>query len=246
MDAQVAAAATAIVTPSHRNADLLARVRHAPSNLVRVVPTGTEAPPPEFLAKRTEDPHHVRVGMLARAEPGKRQDLVLDAAERVWSSFPGAEFHFGGDGSNLSRLRERAQRTSRPDQIHFHGATDGLRFLAGVDISVLASDHEGVPLVVLEAMSLSVPVVASAVGGLPEVLSPGTGMLVPPGRADPISAALTELIASREAREEMGRRGFEAWASSHSAEAMGAAFEEILRPPKAPMQVEEFGGRSTA
>lgn len=80
--------------------------------------------------------------------------------------------------------------------------------LAGADVFVLSSLSEGMPIAVLEAMAAGLPVVATAVGGVPEVVVEGeTGFLVPPGNAEELTRALERLLADRELRRRMGAAG---------------------------------------
>ncbi len=95
------------------------------------------------------------------------------------------------------------------DRVLFAGARDHVpSLLAGCDVLALPSYAEGMPLVVLEAMAQSRPVVASAVGGSPEVVVDGvTGLLVPPGDVHALAAALRGLLADPERARRLGEAG---------------------------------------
>jgi glycosyltransferase involved in cell wall biosynthesis len=76
--------------------------------------------------------------------------------------------------------------------------------IAAADVLVVASDYEGQPLVVAEALALGRPVVATAVGRVPELVTPSVGRVVPPGDPEALGAALTELAADPELRRRLG------------------------------------------
>ena len=114
----------------------------------------------------------VRVGVFARLVPVKRVDLALDviARARERSSLP-LVLHVFGDGPLESSLRARV---GTRDDVILHGNTDiAPRYLRQMDALLMTSSHEGLPVAVLEAMALSVPVVATRTGGIPDVLGQG-------------------------------------------------------------------------
>jgi glycosyltransferase involved in cell wall biosynthesis len=120
------------------------------------------------------------IGYAGRLEPVKRLDLFLAAAQLVVRQIPSAKFLIVGDGSEESRLRELARAGGLRDSVMFLGHRDDIYdVLRAMEIFVLCSDHEGLPMVLLEALHLGVPVVGRRVGGLPEVIQDGVnGILV--------------------------------------------------------------------
>lgn len=145
--------------------------------------------------------------MVARFEDQKDHDLVVSALHRL------REFQwvmeFVGDGPRKSFLEDRVRRLGLSDRITFSGARDDVPSrLANSDIFVLASHWEGFPLVILEAMRASLPVVASDVGGVRESVSQNiTGLLVPRACEDEMVAALNCLLNDSRLRCEMGNEG---------------------------------------
>jgi len=117
-------------------------------------------------------------------------------------------------------------------------AGPGIRFLGSArsaggllrrgDIAFLPSDHEGLPLAVLEAMAAGAPVVASAVGGIPEALAGGAGLAVP-NDAKAMAAAILGLVGDSARYEAVARAGQERWAERYSGEAMVGAYLELYR-----------------
>ncbi|WP_395692775.1 glycosyltransferase [Nocardioides sp.] len=138
----------------------------------------------------------------ARLAAPKRVDLLVDA----WPEVPAAaHLLVAGDGPDRPALEARAARSAARPRITFLGdRADVGRLLAAADVVVLASDREGLPMVVLEAMAAGRPVVASAVGGLPALAGTGCLELVPPGDAGALAAAVRALLADPARRARTG------------------------------------------
>jgi glycosyltransferase involved in cell wall biosynthesis len=145
----------------------------------------------------------------------------------------------GGDleqgGAFQTSLEHEAERLGVRDRVVFTGRReDAADLLAELDVLALPSWTEGLPLVVLEAMAQRRPVVATPVGGTPEVVVDGeTGLLVPPRDPDALAAALRRLLADADLRRRMGEAGFDRVREHFSADAMTrrvlAIYDEVLR-----------------
>ena len=110
-----------------------------------------------------------------------------------------------GEGPDLERHRTLAADLGLAEHVVFEApAADGLSRIASADLLVVASDFEGAPLVVLEALALGRPVVATAVGRVPELVSPDVGRVVPPGNPGALGAALSEVALDTDLRAAMG------------------------------------------
>jgi glycosyltransferase involved in cell wall biosynthesis len=123
----------------------------------------------------------VKVCFIGRLVSVKRLDVFVRMAAVLERRSPGQyEFHILGDGPLRAQTEALVRELNVERMCRFHGFTNDVpKHLAGMDMLVLTSDHEGLPMTALEALALGVPVVAHAVGGLPELLStPGTGALV--------------------------------------------------------------------
>ncbi|MFH1679850.1 MAG: glycosyltransferase [Candidatus Eisenbacteria bacterium] len=167
-------------------------------------------------AKDGEDPFprwaRLRIGTVGRLEKQKGIDVLLEAFARLRKERPEAALVVVGDGSLRGELEERARLLGLGDAVRFAGSVpDAGVVLSRLDLFVLASRWEGLPLTLLEAMAAGVPVVATSVDGTVEAVRQGTdGLLVPP--EDPealhraIAAALSEPGASRERAESARRR----------------------------------------
>jgi glycosyltransferase involved in cell wall biosynthesis len=143
---------------------------------------------------------------LTLLRPGKGIETLIDALATVLASHPQARIAIGGDGPDLEALRVRARTLGVAEAVHFLGqSSDPLSLLRGAQIFVHPSWAESFPYVILEAMSLGLPIVASDVGGVGEALSDGeSGALVAPRDADALAQALIELLEDPARRDHMG------------------------------------------
>jgi glycosyltransferase involved in cell wall biosynthesis len=160
------------------------------------------------------------VGIVGRLVPIKNHRMFLEAARSMVDSGLPARFVVVGDGELHDPLQTYASGLGIADRVRFLGwRKDMVPVYAGLDLLALTSDNEGTPVTVIEAMAAGVPVAATAVGGVPDVVRDGeTGRLVPAGDPEEMGrawrAALTEktptkrmaLRARTEAVERFGRR----------------------------------------
>ena len=138
--------------------------------------------------------------------------MVSEAVAVLHTEFPRLGLIIGGDGPLLDELRARAASLGIEDSVRFLGFVEDVRPLyEACDAFVLASQTEGMPIAVLEAMALEIPIVASRVGGIPQMLSDGTeAMLVEPNDYRSLYEALRRLIVDARLRTNMvqaARRG---------------------------------------
>jgi glycosyltransferase involved in cell wall biosynthesis len=132
------------------------------------------------------------VGWVGRLTPEKGPDLFVDAIARLPVAIHGAVI---GDGAMRAGLADLARRRGLEGRLRWHGvAPEAGRLLPAFDVLALSSRSEGTPIVLLEAMAAGVPVVATAVGGVPEVAPGGEILLVPPGDPAALAAALLRCL----------------------------------------------------
>jgi glycosyltransferase involved in cell wall biosynthesis len=146
------------------------------------------------------------IGTLAVLEPRKGHAFLLHAVARLKARGLRLRCLLAGAGDERKRLEDLSRQLRLDTEIEFLGfVEDTPTFLAGVDIFVLPSLHEGLGVAVLEAMAAGKPVVASRVGGLSDVVIDGrTGLLVPPADAEALSEAIAALIAEPSRARAMG------------------------------------------
>ena len=188
-----------------------------PERVEVLLPTTTTAPP--TAGGPPPVPGRPVVGLVGRLVPETGVDVFLRAAALVSGVVQQAAFLVVGDGPLRPDLEHRAAMLGLTGTVTFTGyRSDATRLLAGLHVLVLPSRSDGSPLVVCEAMAAGVPVVASRVGGLPDLVEDGgSGLLVRPGEAEDLARALVSLLLDPEAARRLGARG-PTLAATHSHE----------------------------
>jgi glycosyltransferase involved in cell wall biosynthesis len=147
-------------------------------------------------------------GFAARLEEGKGPLVLLDALARVNRERPLAVARIAGMGPQLLEVKARARELALRDACQFvgHYSEPRLRsaFMNSLDVFVLPSFAEGTPNGVIEAMAHGIPVIASNVGGIPDIVDADSGILVPPGDAAALANAMVTLANDPQRRFEMG------------------------------------------
>jgi glycosyltransferase involved in cell wall biosynthesis len=170
------------------------------------------------------------VGTVARLVPIKGIQHLIEAAPTILKPCPQARFLLVGDGELRPALEEKARALGLGDRITFAGFREDVpSLIAGMDVFVLPSLNEGLGRVLIMAMALGKPIVATRVGGVPELLDEGeAGLLVPPGDPAALADAISSLLvdpARAKALGEAGRRR----ALRYSAESMLHALAKLYR-----------------
>ena len=149
------------------------------------------------------------IGIVGRLSREKRHDLFLEMAADLVSSGLDVVFLVVGHGPMQADLQQLADRLKLGKRVVFLGhRSDMQRIYAALNLLVLCSDTEGMPNVVLEAFAYSRPVVATRVGGVPEVITDGeNGLIVPPGQRAPLGAAVRSLLNDADLAARLGRQG---------------------------------------
>jgi glycosyltransferase involved in cell wall biosynthesis len=141
--------------------------------------------------------------------PIKGPMYLLKAMARLWQSHPEIQLVFVGKGELEDELRTEALRMEASGRVSFLGWRDDIpEIMQLMDIFVLPSLNEGMGRVLVEAMAAAKPVVASRVGGIPDLVKHGqNGLLVEPGDVTGLSLAIRKLLADKKMRDEMGMKG---------------------------------------
>jgi glycosyltransferase involved in cell wall biosynthesis len=176
---------------------------------------------------RRAAPRHVVVVAHLRREKG--HDVLVDAAPHVLRRFPDARFDIVGEGPEMDPLLRRVRERGVAHAFTFFGHRDDVaERLAASDIFVLPSRSEASPNALLEAMAAGLPVVASAVGGIPELVDDSrTGFLVPAGNARVLAERICQLMADSSRGARIGDAARRDVASRFSFDRMTAEFERI-------------------
>ena len=169
------------------------------------------------------------VGVVARLEAEKGHPTLLEAWPQVLRAVPDAYLLIVGEGSRRDALEAQARELRIAHRVVFTGRRDDVPAVtAALDVAVLPSYREAQGLTILEAMALSRPVVASNVGGIPEMIEDGvTGMLVPPHDAGALAAAITRLLVDHPYADTLARAGHDMVHDRFCIELMVGAIETI-------------------
>ncbi|HJU91469.1 MAG TPA: glycosyltransferase [Pyrinomonadaceae bacterium] len=151
----------------------------------------------------------VTFGFAARLEYLKGPMQLVAAFRIAHESKSEIEVKFAGDGSQRKEIIDTCKSFGLADKCHLVGVYRTLQarseFMHGIDVFVLPSLTEGTPNAIIEAMSHSKPIIATAVGGVPDFVSDDVGILVPPNDVNALAAAMTRLAGDNELRVKMGR-----------------------------------------
>lgn len=176
-------------------------------------------------------PEDLVVGIVANLRPAKGYEYFLAAAKLICQEMPGVKFLIAGEGEGeiKRKMLSTIESLGLGDSIRILGfRSDVPKLLRAFDIFVLSSISEGLPLCVAEAMAAARPVVATRVGGLPEVVRDGhNGYLVEPGDPRALAERTLHLLRNRELRLSMGEAGHRIALSRFSLEAMISRYETL-------------------
>ncbi len=206
------------------------------------------------------------VGVVARLEPEKGHPTLLEAWPHVLARVPDARLLIVGEGSRREALEAQARslgllgdecegdrcvgtRKARPGaKVVFTGRRDDVPAVtAALDVAVLPSYREAQGLVILEAMALSRPVVATDVGGIPEMIEDGfTGLLVPPRDAGALAEAITRLLDDHPLADTLARNGHDLVHERFCLERMIAEVGDIYETGAAAVRRRSAGARTAA
>lgn len=210
------------VALGERSTALVAELAGVPLARITTIPIGVPDLPLEPPPRPAGGP---LIGSLARLDPIKGIDVLL----RAMTELEGVSAVIVGDGEARVALVALAQDLGVADRVTFAGWSDRARdYLALLDVYVLASRFEGLPVSVIEAMLAGLPVVASDVGGVADAVRDGeTGVLVPPEDPAALAAAIRGVLADRDRMRALGQAGRARALERFGAERMAAEFEAL-------------------
>jgi glycosyltransferase involved in cell wall biosynthesis len=205
-----------VIAVSHAVRAILLRAG-VPEAKIEVITTGVEIPPAlpapeERAAARAAlqlSESDFAIGHMGAFTAEKGQDVAISAAAQLYKSLPHAHFILAGSGPMSASLREQLKRERARVLLPGFLADRG-RFFAALDLFIMPSRAEAWGLAALEAMAFGVPVIASDVGGLAEIVSSREGgRLIPPGDARALADAIKEAESDRERLRSAGLAGRE-------------------------------------
>lgn len=213
-------------------------LRIVPDEKVRVIANGIDtaafAEPGDVAKLRSELglPHDAPIiGTIGRLAEIKRQDVLIEAFAEVKKQVPKAHLLLVGGGPRLDELRQLSERLGLASSVHLVGHQERpQRFLQLMDIFALTSRSEGMPLSVLEAWAAGVPVLASRVGGVPELVEHGrTGLLFESGDVPALAGLLQQLLGDRALAQRLSQAGLEHVHARHTLDHMARQYEQCYR-----------------
>ncbi len=215
--------------------DVLLKGGIAPG-VIDVVPSGIDFSPFDAVTDRTFlrrefgfAPDDFLAGIVAALEDHKGHRYLIDAARIIKARAPKVKIIVVGKGSLELELDRQARELQVDDLVYFLGFREDVpRLLASLDVFVLSSHLEGLGTSIMDAMASRLPVVATAVGGIPEVVSDEkTGLLVAPRSPEALADAIVRLYSDRPLAKRLGERGYEVVHEKFSAEAMARRIIDI-------------------
>jgi glycosyltransferase involved in cell wall biosynthesis len=221
---------THICAVSRSTRDFLVQREGLPPERVSVVYNGVDLErfDPE-RANTKRDPAHPLIAGVGRLHPQKDFGLFLEVAARLVARHPAIRFIIAGDGPETAMLQTKARALGLAERVRFAGHISDMREIyAAADALLLTSRYEGTPLTVLEAMAMRVPVVASRLDGIAEVITDGEdGFLVGQGDVDGFADRVTRLLADSQLRHRIADAARRRVETTFSAAAMAAQVEAI-------------------
>jgi len=180
-------------------------------------------------------PERLVIGAVGRLSPEKGFDLLIRAVDRLLQQGRDVELLILGEGDEATNLQALIHQLGRGDRCRLLGYRADLRpCYEAMDLFALSSLREGLPNVVLEAMAMEIPVVATAIAGVPRLVRDGgNGLLVPPGDLDALRAGLDRLLGDNALRDRFRRAGRTTVETDYSfarrMDRLRALYDEMLR-----------------
>jgi sugar transferase (PEP-CTERM/EpsH1 system associated) len=222
--------ARALLTVSESLKSLTAQTVGIPPERIRVIYNGVDLN--KFSRDRVQGhpiPHAAHVGCVGTLRPVKGHSYLVEAIAEVRQNIPHVRLSLAGDGPMRDELEHLQQSLGLNGNVSLLGQRDDVHeLLRQFDVFALPSLSEGISNALLEAMAVGLPVIATNVGGNPEVVRHGaTGLLVPPQDSRALADALLQILSDPDRRQKMGRRGRERVETHFSLSAMARNYERI-------------------
>lgn len=242
----------AVVTVSSALRDNLVRYEAFRRDRVHVIKNGVRLRPAESNRATMREAlalgDRPTAGIIARIAPVKNHELLLHAWKRVVEGIPDAILLVVGNGSQEPRVRSLAEELGLGGAVRFLGfRLDIPEILQALDLFVLSSSSEGLSLTLLEAEAAGLPIVATRVGGNPEVVADGrSGILVPSGEPEPLAGALARLLQDPALRARMGAEGRDLYRAQFTLDSMVRGYQRLYRRLAGEPAVDDTGAPAPA
>ena len=228
-----------LITISNEDKKDLLAYRIAPTHKIEIIPLGLELD--HFFDSRKRrgvlhgelglDSASRLIGIVGRIAPMKNHRLFFDAMARVLAECATTHVVVVGDGDLRSAMEHYVREIGIANRVSFLGWRYDLpQVYTDLDVVVISSNNEGTPVTAIEAMAAGRPVVATRVGGLPDVISDGeTGYLVAPGNAEQLASAVERVLQRRETTDRLRRKARESVKDKFAAERLATDIDLLYR-----------------
>jgi glycosyltransferase involved in cell wall biosynthesis len=212
------------------------------AQFIRVIPDGIDFAP--YEDKTSKDylrrelsfaPDDFLVGIVAQLSDDKGHKYLIQASKTLREKAPDIKIVIVGEGPLRLELNKQVKEIQSEDMVFFLGFREDVpQILNSLDMFVLSSEHEGLGSILMDAMACRLPIVATRVGGIPEVVDhQKTGLLVPPQRPKLLANAILKLYEDRDLGLALGNKGYEVVHRKFSSESMAARaldlYEELAK-----------------
>ena len=191
------------------------------------------------IRKKLNIPSHFKViGTIGRLNEQKGHVFIIESAPQILKAFPDTIFVIVGDGYLKQTLQEKVVDAKLEKNFIFTGIYKNIpEILAAMDIFILPSLAEGLPMALLEAMAAKKPIIASKVGSIPDVIIPNeTGLLIEPRDVSSLEKSIIELLNDKNKAARLAENGYKTIINKFSSKIMAKKYldiyETLLRAPK--------------
>jgi glycosyltransferase involved in cell wall biosynthesis len=191
-------------------------------------------PDPTYRKKLLDQfasPPELVVGAAGRLSPEKGFDQLIESASRICGQRSNVGFAIFGEGPKRLELERQIASHGLQGRVVLAGfRDDAMKYLPHFDVGVLSSHTEGLPVILLELAAAGVPVAATTVGGIPEVITDGvSGLLVPPGQPAKLADGIERLLAEPRLRKSFGESAREVVRTRHTFARQSEQYQELFQ-----------------
>lgn len=232
-----------LITLSEKETGDAMALNLAPRESIKNIANGVDLSP--YTAIPHEDGQwgkkNIRLGIAGRLNKEKGHEVLLLCMKTLLQKYPDIHLYIAGEGPLLNKLKKATQKLGIADHVTFSGYQSNMAyFLSKIDIFVLSSFYEGFGLVLVEAMAAGLPVVATDVGGVREVVEDGsTGLIVPAGSQSDLVMGIEYLLQNPELARDFGKKGRNRALAEFSISTMVKAHEQLYTANKVKVEIIE-------
>lgn len=226
-----------IIAVGEKQRDYLIESQQLPCEKIKTIVNGVDVSGCDVFVKKDtmkrslDIPENFKVvGIVGRLDRVKRHDIFLEAAEIILKEFPSVKFLVVGEGAERERIERLIESLKLSNEVKILGFRSDIPQINKIlDVSVISSESEALPMSILEAMGARVPVVATDVGSVSEAVLDGkTGFLVPPNTPEKLAEAILVLLRNNRLAKEFGVEGRRVVEDKFSLQKMICDYEKLF------------------